>query len=110
MHLVHRRDGVPELGHDLRREFEAQIHTLGANMEQEVAWRGDRMARSGAELAERVKFRRPRVAEQPVPGVGADAHHAGKAGLEIAKFHRADQGREVGAERPHGVAIVRRPG
>ena len=76
-------------------------------MEQQVAGRRDRVARSGPELAERMKFGRARVAEQPVPGVGPDSHHAGKAGLEIAKFDRANQAREVGAERPHGGAIVR---
>ena len=50
---------------------------------------------------------RARVAEQPVPGVGPDSHHAGEAGFEVAKFDRANQRREVGAERAHGGAIVR---
>ena len=50
---------------------------------------------------------RARVPEQPVPGVGPDAHHAGEAGFEIAKFNRANQARKVGAERPYGRGIVR---
>ncbi len=106
VHLVDRRDRVAELRHDLRRDLETQVHPLGADMKQEVSRRCDRVARSGPELAERVKFGRARVAEQPVPGVGADAHDAGEAGLEIAKFNRANQARKVRAERPHGVDIV----
>ena len=106
MHLVDRRDGVPKLGHDLRRDLEAQIHPLGADMKQEIARRCDRVARSGAELPKRMKFGRSRVAEQSVPGVGPDSHDAGEAGLEIAKFNRANQARKVRAERPHGVDIV----
>ena len=109
VHLVDRRDRIAELRHDLRRDLEAQVHPLGADMEQEVARGCDCVARSGLELAERVKFGRTRVAEQPVPGVGADSHHAGEPGLEIAKFDRANQAREVGAERPHGGGVVRRP-
>ena len=107
VHLVDRRDRVAEPRHDLRRDLEAEVHPLGADMEQQVAGRRDRVARSGPELAERVQFGRARVPEQPVPGVGPDPHHAGEAGFEIAKFNRANQARKVGAERPHGRAIVR---
>ena len=109
VHLVDRGDGVAELGHDLRRHFEAQVHSLGADMEQEIARRRDCVARSGPELAERVEFSRTRAPEQPVPGVGTDAEHAGEAGLEVAKLNRANQTREVRAERPHGVASCPRP-
>src|ERR1700722_4326019 len=85
MHLVDRGDGVPELGHDLRRHLEAQVHPLGADMEQEVARRRDCMPRSGLELPERVKLRGTRLAEQSVPGVGTDAQNTGESGFEIAK-------------------------
>ena len=94
MHLVDRCDRVPELGHDLRRDLEAQIHSLGADMEQEVAGRCDRVALSGPELR-KGWFGRPRLAEQPVPGVGPDAHHAGKPGLEIAKFNGSNEAGKV---------------
>ena len=53
-----------------------------------------------------MKFGRARVPEQPVPGVGADSHHAGEPGFEIAKFNRANQAGKICAERPHGGAIV----
>ena len=47
MHLVDRRNRVAEPGHDLRRQFEAKIHSLGADVEQQIARRGDGMARPG---------------------------------------------------------------
>ena len=97
----------PSFGHDLRRDLEAQVHPLGADMEQQVPRGCDRVARSGPELSEGVKLGRARVPEQPIPGVRPDSHHAGEPGFEIAKFNRANQAREIGAERPHAGAIVR---
>src|SRR6202012_5473500 len=76
VHLVDRSDRLAELAHDLRRHLEAQVHPLGADMKQKVPWGGDCVARSGPELAERVKFGGARVPEQPVPSLGADSHHA----------------------------------
>ena len=106
MHLVDCCDRTAELGHDLRRDLETEVHPLGSDMKQQVSRRRDRVARSGAELAEGVKFSRSRVAEQPVPGVGPDSHHAGEAGLEITKFNGPDQAGKVRAKRPHGADIV----
>ena len=110
MHLVDRRDRVAERRHDLRRHLEAEVHPLGADMEQQVPWGRNRMARSGADLAERMKFGRARIPEQPVPRLGPDSHHAGEPGFEVAKLNRANQARKVRAERPHGRADCRRPG
>ncbi len=106
MHFVYRRNSISDTRHDLHSKFEAQIHTLGANVEQQVAWRGNRMARSCANFAEHVQFRRPRRAKEPVPRVGPKAKDAGEARFEVAKFHRAQQCGEVSAERPHGRPIV----
>jgi hypothetical protein len=105
VHLVDCGDGLPELRHDLRRHLEAQVHPLGADMEQEIPWRCYCVACSGSELSKWMKFGRTRVPEQPVPGVGADPHHAGKAGLEIAKFDGPNEARKVRAE-PYGSAII----
>ena len=105
LHLVHRRNGVAEARHDLRGQLEAQIHALGADVEQQVARRGDGMARSGADLPERMQLRRPRRPKEPVPRVGPEPHDAGESAFEVAKFHRAQQRGEVAAERAHGVAI-----
>src|SRR5262249_15862820 len=64
------------------------------------------MARSGPDLPERVEFGWTWVPEQLVPGVGPDAHHGGKSGFEVAKFHRPNCTREVGTKRSHGRLIV----
>jgi hypothetical protein len=109
VHLVDSGDRIAELSHDLRRNLEAQVHPLGADMKQEIARSRDSLARSGLELAEWVEFSRSGVAEQSIPRVGTDSHHAGEAGLKITKFNRANQAREVRAERPHGVDIVLAP-
>ena len=66
LHLLYGGDRVAEGVHDLRRELEAQVHPLGADVEQQVTRRCDRVARSGPKLAERVKLRRTRLAEQAI--------------------------------------------
>jgi hypothetical protein len=40
---------------------------LGTNVEEEIAWRCDGVSLGGADLAERVEFRRSRPTEEPVP-------------------------------------------
>jgi hypothetical protein len=42
--LVYLRNRIADSRHDLRRQLEAQIHALGADMKQQVARRGDSMA------------------------------------------------------------------
>jgi hypothetical protein len=59
-HLVDRRDRVAKTPHNLRRHFEAEIHPLGADTEQQVPGSRDRMARPSSTLPEW-------VSEQPVP-------------------------------------------
>ena len=44
VHLIDRRHGGTEPGHDLRRQLEAQIQALGTDVEQQVAGRRDGMA------------------------------------------------------------------
>ena len=93
VHLVDRGDGVPESRHDLRRHFEAEVHPLGADMKEQVSGSRNRMARSGTDLPERVKFGRARVPEQPVPCIGSDPDYAGKSRFEVTKFNRPNQRR-----------------
>ena len=106
MHFVYRQYSISETRHDLHRKFEAQIHTLRADVEQQVARRGNRMARSCANLLERTKLRRPRRSKEPVPRVGPKGHDAGEAPFKVAKFHCSQQRGEVSAERPQGRSIV----
>jgi hypothetical protein len=87
MHFVHRRNSVSETRHDLHRNFEAQIHTLRADVKQHVARRGNRMTLACANLPERVQFRRPRRPKEPVPRVGPKPHDAAEARFQVAKLH-----------------------
>jgi hypothetical protein len=89
VNLVDRRDRATEALHDPGRELEAEIHALGADMEQQIARGRDRVARPRPNLAEDMQLGRPRLSEHAVPGFGADPHHAGEAGLQVAKLHGA---------------------
>ena len=106
MHFVHRRNSVSETRHNLHRKFEAQIHALRADVEQQVARRGNRMARSCSNLPERMKLRGPGWSKEPVPRVGPEAHDAGEARFQVAKLHCSQQRREFCAERPQGRSMV----
>src|SRR4029077_4746741 len=98
LYFVYRRNSVSEPRHDMHSTFEAEIHTLGADVEQQVARRGNRMARSCANLPERVQLCRPRLPKEPVPRVGPKAHDAGEAPFKVAKFHCPQQRGEISAE------------
>ena len=64
-----------------------------------TAWRG-----AGFDFPKRMQFRRTRLTEQPVPGVGANPHDAGEVSLNVAEAHGAQQRREVATKRPDGGA------
>ncbi len=64
---------------------------LGANVEKEIARRGDGVAPGSADLTERVQFYRSRPAEEPVPGVAPDPHHARQARLLGPKSNGSDE-------------------
>ena len=76
MDFIDRRGRVADPGHDLGRQLEAQIHALGANVEEEIAGRGNRMARAGLDLAKGVQLRRPRSAKETIPRVRPNSHDA----------------------------------
>ena len=76
-------------------------------MEQQVAWRGNRVARSGANLPERMQIRRPRRPKELIPGAGPKPQDAGKSAFKVARSHRAYQRGQVCAQRPNGGAMVR---
>ena len=104
VHLVRRRDAPPSRAMIWRRQLEAQVHALGADVEQEVARRRHGVM-PAADLAERVQLRGRGAAEQPVPGIGADARDAGQPALEVAKAHRPHQCREIGAQSARGRSL-----
>ena len=106
VHFVRRGDRVAEPRHDLRRQFEAQIHSCGADMKEDVARRRDGVM-PAADLAERMQVLRPRRAEEPVPSVGAERHDARQPSLEVAKADRTQEGGEIATQRPHRGIIFR---
>jgi hypothetical protein len=71
-------------------------------VEEKIARRRDRLPRTGLDLPKRMQLRRPRIAEEPFPRLGADSHHAGEISLDIAEADRAQQRREIAAKQPHG--------
>src|SRR5216683_2547680 len=83
--LIRQRNCGPDPCHDQRRQFEAQIHALRPDVEQEVARGGDGVARSRSDLAKRMQFGRPRLPEESIPSLGPERHDAGKIFGRLAK-------------------------
>jgi hypothetical protein len=65
------------------------------------------MARSGANLPERMQFFRPRRPKEAVPRLGTEPHNAGKAPFQVAKFHCSQQRGNISAEGTHRTAIFK---
>ena len=104
VHLVDRRNDDADAGHDLRRELEAQIHALGANVEQQVARSRNGMARAGANLTEGMEVGGAGISEKLAPRVAADPHDAGESRLNLTKVDRAHEFGQVAAERANDRA------
>jgi hypothetical protein len=67
--LVLDRDDAGQPLHDLGGQLEAQVHPLGADVEEQVAGRGHGTVLGPGELTEGVQPGRSRAAEQAVPGL-----------------------------------------
>src|SRR5205807_8978737 len=106
MHLIDGGHCPAEPNHELRREFEAEVHSGGTDVEEDVAGRGHGMTRLRPDLPERMELRRSSSAEEPVPGGGTEPHDAGEVALEVAKGDRPNQRREVFAEASDRLAMV----
>ncbi|MNN52802.1 hypothetical protein D3C81_1675220 [compost metagenome] len=76
LNFIDDRDRVSKGREQLRGQLEAQVHLLGANVQQDVARRCQRSTSFAAELAKPVQRSRARAAEQGVPGTGAKATDA----------------------------------
>src|SRR5207244_1363976 len=106
MHLIDGGHCPAEPNHELRREFEAEVHSGGTDVEEDVAGRGHGMTRLRPDLPERMELRRSRSAEKPVPGGGTEPHDAGEVALEVAKGDHTNEGREVFTEASNSLAMV----
>jgi len=109
VHLIDRRNGASEPVHDLRCQFEAKIHPLRPDMEQNVARGSDRVARSGLEFAKGMQFRRPWLAKEAIPHFGAEPHNAREILRRLAEADCPQKGCKIRAQRLHrgGVVIAR---
>ena len=97
---------VAEGVHDLRRELEAEVRKLGADMKEKVARRRDGMAIGCADLPERVELSGPRRAEECVPGVRTDPRDAGESRLDVPELDSANQAGEAGEEGAQRRRVV----
>ena len=88
MHFIGCGNGTIEASHDLHSELKTQIHPLGANVKNNVTRCGDGVSRSRANFAKGMELGWARQAEQPVPGIRAEAHYARKSTIEGAKTNR----------------------
>ncbi len=100
--LVDHLDRCAEPAEQLGRQFEAEVHLFGADVQQQVARGGHGDPLAAADLAESVQRRRARRAEQAFPGGGAEAGHAGQVAARHALADRAHQRRDVAAQGAHG--------
>ena len=69
VHLVRRREGAVEPRDDRRRELEAEVHPLGADVEEEIARGRDRMPCVRDDLTQRMELGWTWRPEEDVPGV-----------------------------------------
>ena len=103
MHLVGNGNRIADAVHDLRRQFKAEVHAFGSDVEQDVARGGDGVAAAGANLLKGMKLGGARRAKELVPGVRAESNDAGKTRLNVAELNGADQTGEVRAEGAHSA-------
>ena len=101
VHLVDGIRGLTQPRGDVRGQFEAQVHPVRADMEQEVRLGGDGVPLAGPDFAERVQSCGPLRTGQPVPQLRPEAHHAGQGGVEVAEPDRAQQAAEIAAQLAH---------
>ncbi|MNT39557.1 hypothetical protein D3C72_1758160 [compost metagenome] len=94
MHFLYYRHGIAKLVHQLCGEFEAQIHLVGANVQQDIARGRNGNAVAGAYLTKRMKQRRAGLAEQPIPGRRAKSADAG----QIARWGSFTDGTNYAAD------------
>ncbi len=107
VHFIGRCNGVAKASHDMRGEFEAQIHARRANMEKNVSWRGNGVVLA-LDFLERMQIlglgcpKSRSQASEPKP-ITHD-----KPPLEIAKAHctqKSRQGRYKAPVRFHDAQV-----
>ncbi|SOY97263.1 hypothetical protein CBM2599_B51009 [Cupriavidus taiwanensis] len=106
MHLVDHPHRVAQLAEQLRGQLEAKVHRFGADVQQQIARRCRGHALAGTELAEAVQRSGTGRAEEPVPGVRAEAADTGQVAVRYAMADCTHHRRDVGAPCTHGFGVV----
>ncbi|MNL22819.1 hypothetical protein D3C87_1441790 [compost metagenome] len=102
VHFVHHRHRIAQAVHQQGRHFKAQVHGIGADVQQDVARGRHGHALAVTEDAERVQVGRAWLPEQGVPGVRAERAHTGQVFQGRARVDGTHTGRDVFAPGPHG--------
>lgn len=97
MDLIDRRNGAAEPGHDLRRQFETQIHAGRPDVKENIARRGNGMMHA-VNFAKGMEILWPRRSKETIPGFRAQPHYAGKSRFEIAEANRPQKRGKVGTQ------------
>ncbi len=110
VHLVDGVGGLAQPRADMRGQFEAQVHPVRADMEQQVRLGGDGVPLASPDFAERVQSGGPLGTGQPVPQRRPEAHHTGQRGVEVTEPDRSQQSAEIAAQPAHRrVAVLTGP-
>ncbi len=106
VHLVDDPDRIAELAEQSGGKLEAEVHRIGADVQQEVTRGRDGDALAGAELPKRLQRRRTGLAEQPVPCAGAEAADTGQIAGRHALTDPAHDCGDVATPRADGVGVA----
>jgi hypothetical protein len=96
LHLVDHAHGRPERRDDPAGQLEARVGAAGPDVEEQVAGGGRRAVPLARDLAKGVQPGGARAVEEPVPGRGPDAEHAGQPLLGHPEPDGPDHARGVG--------------
>jgi hypothetical protein len=85
----------------------AEVLSLGADVEQEIAWRRRCFAWTVPELAEAVELRRSSApGDETLPGVGADGDDAAQGGRFVTVADASDEGGDGCTDVTHAGGVV----
>ena len=103
VHLVDRGDSPAQPRHDQRRQLEAEVEPIGADVEEDVAGSRDRDARPRGDRPERMEPGGARRPEEYVPPIRAERDDTAEPAVEVALADGADESGELAAQRAHDV-------
>jgi hypothetical protein len=107
MHLVDDPRGSGEPIRQPLGQLEAEVETMCAEVDEEIAGRGGGAVRPTRDCPERMQPGRARRAEEPLPDASSDADHARQPTLGDPEAHRAPKSTDVRQHIAYFVVGVR---